>query len=217
MFFLAIHQHKKGTNVLIQKPNIYISLCVCVDVRFFESQSFLNTPLQVENVCENSFENENNGTSSIKKPSLINFGLPLLDSGTSNLEVGLPNPMHTYRLKIGIDHDTRTRKDKLYGLVYSRNKQTQSKDDITTLQGQKSNPSPDQNATDSSSPSIPHEISCSLNSDGPKPIDLPISLRKDIRNCTKHSIFDHMSCKNLSPSFSIFISQLSSVDVPKNI
>ena len=89
-------------------------MCVCVtmDVTFFESQSFFNTPLQVENVCENSFENENNGTSSIKKPSLINFGLPLLDSGTLNLELGLPNPMHTHRLKIGIDHDTRTRKDK---------------------------------------------------------------------------------------------------------
>ena len=66
MFFLAIHQHKKGTNVLIQKPNIYIYIyiyiylyvCVCVtmDVTFFESQSFFNTPLQVENVCENSFE-----------------------------------------------------------------------------------------------------------------------------------------------------------------
>ena len=68
-----------------------------------------------------------------------------------------------------------------------------------------------------SSPGIPSEMSCSLNSVGPKPVDAPITLRKGIRNCTKHPISNHMSCKNLSPSFSVFISQLCSVDVPKNI
>ena len=90
-----------------------------IDVTFFEPQSFFSTSLQVENVCEDSFEIENNGTSS------INFGLPLLDSRTLNLKMGLPNPMPTYRLEIGINHDTRTREDKLFRLVYSRNKKTQ--------------------------------------------------------------------------------------------
>ena len=60
-------------------------------------------------------------------------------------------------------------------------------------------------------------MSCSLNFDGPKLVDVLIALRKDIRNCIKHPITNHMSCKNLSPSFSVFISQFSSVDVPKNI
>ena len=61
---------------------------------------------------------------SIKQPSLINSSLPLLDLGTSNLEVGLPNPMPTYGIETGIDHDTRTKEDKLFEFVYSRNKQT---------------------------------------------------------------------------------------------
>ena len=60
-------------------------------------------------------------------------------------------------------------------------------------------------------------MSCSLNFNGLKPVDVPIAHRKGIRNCTKHPISNHMSCKNLSPSFSIFISQLPGVDVPKNI
>ena len=55
---------------------------------------------------------------------MINSGLPLLDLGTSNLEVGLPNPMPTYGIETGIDHDTRTKEDKLFEFVYSRNKQT---------------------------------------------------------------------------------------------
>ena len=92
---------------------------VTMDVTFFESQIFFSTSLQVENVCEDSFEIENNGTSS------INFGLPLLDLGTLILKMGLLNPMPTYRLETGINHDTRTREEKLFTLVYSKNKKTQ--------------------------------------------------------------------------------------------
>ena len=68
-----------------------------------------NTPIQGENVYKDSFEIENNGIGSIKKPSLINSGLPLLDSGTLNLEVVLPNPVPTYGLENGMDYDIRTR------------------------------------------------------------------------------------------------------------
>ena len=47
--------------------------------------------------------------------------------------------MPTYAIESGIDNDTRTREDKLFRLVYSRNKRTQSKNDMTTLQGQQFN------------------------------------------------------------------------------
>ena len=63
----------------------------------------------------------------------------MLDSRILNLEVGLPIPMPTYAIESGIDNDTRTREDKLFRLVYSRNKRTQSKNDMTTLQGQQFN------------------------------------------------------------------------------
>ena len=119
MCFLAIHHHKKGTNVLILNQIFFF---VTMDITFFTSQSFFNTPLQGENVCEDSFEIDNNGGGCIKNSSLINSGLPLLDSRTLNLEVGLPNAMPTYGLEIGIYHDTRTRENKLFWLVYSRNK-----------------------------------------------------------------------------------------------
>ena len=48
-------------------------------------------------------------------------------------------------------------------------------------------------------------------------LDLPIALRKGIRFCTKHSISNYVSYKNLSPQFRAFTVSLDSTTIPKNI
>ncbi|TYJ98049.1 reverse transcriptase [Cucumis melo var. makuwa] len=48
-------------------------------------------------------------------------------------------------------------------------------------------------------------------------LDLPIALRKGTRSCTKHSISNYVSYKNLSPQFRAFTASLDSTTIPKNI
>ena len=48
-------------------------------------------------------------------------------------------------------------------------------------------------------------------------LNLPIACRKGIRSCTKHPMSNFMSFDHLSSSFTAFISQLSNVEIPKNI
>ncbi|KAK2422570.1 putative mitochondrial protein [Trifolium repens] len=48
-------------------------------------------------------------------------------------------------------------------------------------------------------------------------IDDPIAVRKPVISCTKHPISNFISYSNLSSSFSVFTSKLSSVEIPKNV
>ncbi|TYK16819.1 reverse transcriptase [Cucumis melo var. makuwa] len=48
-------------------------------------------------------------------------------------------------------------------------------------------------------------------------LDLPIALRKGTRSCTKHSISNYVSYKNLSPQFRAFTTNIDSITIPKNI
>ena len=48
-------------------------------------------------------------------------------------------------------------------------------------------------------------------------VNIPIAPRKVTRTCTNHPISNHVSYKKLSPCFSGFISQLSNVNVTKDI
>ncbi|KAL0554267.1 hypothetical protein IC582_008184 [Cucumis melo] len=48
-------------------------------------------------------------------------------------------------------------------------------------------------------------------------LDLPIALRKGTRSCTKHSISNYVSYKNLSPQFIAFTANLDSTTISKNI
>ena len=48
-------------------------------------------------------------------------------------------------------------------------------------------------------------------------LDLPIAMRKGTRSCTKHSIVNFVSHKNLSPRFRAFTASLDSIAIPKNI
>lgn len=174
---------------------------VTMDVTFFESQSFFNAPLQGENTYEDSLFEIENGNTVIENEN---------DSVTVTIEQ--PTLVPNNEVVTRIDDD---KKDKLFGLVYSRNKKIQSKDDIESLQGRDSNPSPDPNVMESSNPGNTYELSSSSKIVVPEKI--PIALRKGVRQCTQCPISNHLSYKNLSPSYSLFISHLSSVDVPKNV
>ena len=48
-------------------------------------------------------------------------------------------------------------------------------------------------------------------------LDVPIAFRKGVRSCTKHLMSNFMSYKNLSSSMVAFTSQLSSVEILKNV
>ncbi|KAH9698654.1 retrovirus-related pol polyprotein from transposon RE1 [Citrus sinensis] len=47
--------------------------------------------------------------------------------------------------------------------------------------------------------------------------DLPIASRKRVRSCTKYPMSNYVSYDKLSPNFLAFTSQLSSVEIPKNV
>ena len=61
-----------------------------------------------------------------------------------------------------------------------------------------------------SSSNINHEESLS-------DLDVPIAFRKGIKSCTQHPMSNFMSYKNLSSSMVAFTSQLSSVEILKNV
>ncbi|KAL5580295.1 hypothetical protein UlMin_012737 [Ulmus minor] len=46
---------------------------------------------------------------------------------------------------------------------------------------------------------------------------LPIAVRKDKRTCTQHPISKFVSNHRLSPTFKSFVSQLSTIEIPKNV
>ena len=50
-------------------------------------------------------------------------------------------------------------------------------------------------------------------------IDLssPIAMRKRIRSCTKHPISDFVTYEHLSHSIEALVTNLSSVEIPKNV
>ncbi|KAH9763107.1 protein kinase domain-containing protein [Citrus sinensis] len=48
-------------------------------------------------------------------------------------------------------------------------------------------------------------------------LDIPIALRKGTRSCAKYPLSNFVSYHNLSPPFYAFTSQLSSVEIPKNV
>jgi hypothetical protein len=48
-------------------------------------------------------------------------------------------------------------------------------------------------------------------------IDDHIAVGKHVRSCTNHPISNFISYSNLPSSFSTFTSQLSSVEIPKNV
>lgn len=51
----------------------------------------------------------------------------------------------------------------------------------------------------------------------PNDLDIPITQRKCVRSCTQHAISYFVPYDRLSPNYRAFISNLSSIEIPKNI
>ncbi|XP_073016671.1 uncharacterized protein [Primulina eburnea] len=66
---------------------------------------------------------------------------------------------------------------------------------------------------------LDHESNSEPSSEGkfPTPLDLPIALRKERRSCAKYPISNYVSYSRLSPQFSMFSGNVSSVHIPRNI
>ena len=48
-------------------------------------------------------------------------------------------------------------------------------------------------------------------------LDVPIAIRKGVRECTKHPIYNFVSYEGLSPEYRAFITNVSSAEIPQNI
>ena len=48
-------------------------------------------------------------------------------------------------------------------------------------------------------------------------LDVPIAIRKGVRECTKHSIYNFISYAGLSPKFRAFTTSLVDIEIPQNI
>ena len=72
------------------------------------------------------------------------------------------------------------------------------------------------NPSKSSIPKCRGKSSSITTSDDPD-LHIPIAIRKPVRSCTKHPMCKFVSYSNLSTSFAAFTSQLSAVEIPKNV
>ena len=48
-------------------------------------------------------------------------------------------------------------------------------------------------------------------------MDLPIAIRKGVRNCTKHPLANFLSYHHLSPTHKSFLTSLDSIVIPKSV
>ena len=90
--------------------------------------------------------------------------------------------------------------------VYSRREKAQEEIEHQTLleQIQKSNSSPRSLGISQGNTQSDSELS---NND----LDCPITLRKGVRSCTNHSIYNFVSYEGLSPSFRVFVTNLNKI------
>ena len=108
------------------------------------------------------------------------------------------------------------------GKIFARRKNDQVVEDPIPQLSQESEPSESQPTQTSKSLLDPNSLYTNLD----VPIELrkqyidlnvPIAFRKPGRSCTKHPLSNFVSYSNLSPSFAAFTSNLSSVQIPKNV
>ena len=103
--------------------------------------------------------------------------------------------------------------DKIWkGVVYSKN-QMKGKETSILSHGHDPEPRPNQQIESVSGKSSFPSNDQSNSSD----LEIPIALRKSVRTCTKHPMSNFVSYKNLSSSLVAFTSQLSNVEIPKNV
>ncbi|KAG6491768.1 hypothetical protein ZIOFF_046706 [Zingiber officinale] len=93
------------------------------------------------------------------------------------------------------------------GIIYLRKNHQKGKDESSLQYSHDSEP---ENLHPSTNNSLPK-------SDSQSESGMPIAFRKGDRSCTKHPISKFVSYSNLSSSLVTFCSQLSNVDIPKNV
>lgn len=100
------------------------------------------------------------------------------------------------------------------GNIYVRKKNKEVEDEKTLQHCHKSEPRENSISEPNTGKS---SSSKSNNQDESSEINIPIALQKGVRSCTKHPLSKFVSYSNLSSSFAAFTSQLSSVEIPKNV
>ncbi|KAM7485815.1 hypothetical protein LguiA_001824 [Lonicera macranthoides] len=195
-----------------------------MDVTFFEGRSYYNSHLQGESTSEDGgcgFDNSVVDVLIEQVPNYFNT-----QSGKTN-ELNIEDTCVGNGEQPGLVSSQNLTTDrpemcaKLYkGLVYSRKNPEQGRQETILLQPQESNLEVDHDTHDDSSEIPEGSSQANIESTQSDQLDLPIALRKGVRACTKSSkypISNFVSYKNISPSYSAFISRVSNVVIPNNV
>lgn len=102
----------------------------------------------------------------------------------------------------------------LQGLLYTRKDHAKYRGDNILPQSHEPDPRPNREMLNKTSSDPDQRM---LKSTSSNSIDLPIAIRKGTQSCTKHSLSNFVSYKNLSPSFFAFVSQLEYVSILNNV
>ncbi|OIS96452.1 putative mitochondrial protein, partial [Nicotiana attenuata] len=187
-----------------------------MDITFFESEPYFKSHLRGEKLREDSLQfldlseprkESDSRIYSDKDFSVLSPELDVLNS--ENLE--------SESLRKNQDINTNKANDQAGTkelIVYSRRSKNQRHETGTTRHCQESKPQDSTNPQGNSPISLSE--SSPVQSDS-SDLDLPIALRKGVRHCAKYPISNFVSFKNLSQKFSAFSSQLSSVEIPRNV
>lgn len=135
---------------------------------------------------------QNLNLSSSSHPDILNPSSADMNSPSQNQDGSVPTPT--------IEEHIVAEGGKLlpYDLTYSRKKNPKGSEKPDTSQCQESEPKSGTNTNVSD-------------------LDLPIAVRKGVRSCTSHPISNFVAYDHLSSSIQALVSNLASVEVPKNI
>ncbi|KAM7491063.1 hypothetical protein LguiA_033984 [Lonicera macranthoides] len=199
-----------------------------MDVTFFEGKSYYNdSHLQGESKSEDGscgFDNSVVDVLYEQAPNDFNTQsgkineLNIEDTGVGNGNGEQPGLVSSQNL---ITTDGPEMCAKRYkGLVYSRKIPEQGRKETIPQQPQESNLEVDHNTHDDSSEIPEGSSQNNTESTQSNQLDLPIALRKGVRACTKspkYPISNFVSYKNISLSYSAFISCVSNIVIPNNV
>ncbi|KAL9434214.1 hypothetical protein AB3S75_028943 [Citrus x aurantiifolia] len=202
---------------------------VSMDVTFFEGQSYYNNfHLQGESTSEDDFLDNFDLTFEFVQDDDVSSKQSPKENGMGNTksvetnELNVENIESTTEQPLVIpsqNQNTETTEmctKRFKGLVYSKEHLAQKRATIPQHY-QESDQRLDHEVCDDS-PEIPeNNPPGNYESNSSSQLDLPIALRKGIRSCTKHPLSNFISYKNISSSYCAFISQVSSVVIPKSV
>ncbi|XP_073152035.1 uncharacterized protein [Henckelia pumila] len=182
---------KKVTDVIVLKTR---KMYVSCDVTFLETTPFFSLSLLQGEISHEACWDTTHLLGVQVDP--LFFSCP--DSSTTNTRVHDTTTPHVPVPETKTKTESAPHKE-LY--VYSRRNKSQVTKDVVNLSHSQEN----EPMVDSSLSGTTHDL------------DVPIAFRKGVRSCNKHPIFNFVSYSNLSSSFRVFTSTLSSVIIPRSI